>query len=169
MDFIRVKILLFMDEKMQNKNAIYAKIAIARKQLNLNEETYRELLINRYNKNSATLLTITQLTDLLHYFSELGVVFISKKNKKRTNSTVSPHSRPDWINITPSMPFYSQKRQILAIWKKLGYSMSSLDTRVQREFNCFSFIWLQDEKHIIALLTDLQKREFYFDQKQKNK
>ena len=90
---------------------------------------------------------------------------VIKTDKKRTNTKSNPHSRPDWINITPSMPFYAQKRQILAIWKKLGYSMSSLDTRVQREFNCYSFVWLRDEKSIIALLTDLQKREAAFEKK----
>lgn len=150
---------------MQNRNAVYAKIAIARKQLALDEDIYRELLLNKFNKNSAKELSDKELTALLRHFTECGVQFVSKNSKKRTNSTVTAHSRPDWINITPSMPFYSQKRQILAIWKKLGYSMSSLDTRVQREFNCYSFVWLRDEKSIIALLTDLQKREAAFEKK----
>ena len=110
-----------------------------------------------------------ELTALLRHFTECGVQFVSKTDKKRTNTKSSPHSRPDWINITPSMPFYSQKKQILAIWKKLGYSMTSLDTRVQREFGSYSFVWLKDEKSIIALLTDLQKRERAFDKKNKKK
>lgn len=146
----------------QNRNAIYAKIAIARKQLGLEDDIYRELLQNKFKKNSAKDLTDNELTRLLYHFTECGVRFVSKKNKKRSNISVNPHSRPDWIDITPGMPFYSQKKQILAIWKKLGYSMSSLDTRVQREFNCYSFVWLQEEKAIIALLTDLQKRERAF-------
>lgn len=47
--------------------------------------------------------------------------------------------------------------------------MTSLDTRVQREFGSYSFVWLKDEKSIIALLTDLQKRERAFDKKNKKK
>lgn len=146
---------------------MYAKIAIARKQLGLEDDIYRELLQNKFKKNSAKDLTDNELTRLLHHFTECGAQFVSKKSKKRSNTSVNPHSRPDWIDITPSMPFYSQKRQILAIWKKLGYSMSSLDTRVQREFNCYSFVWLQNEEAIIALLTDLQKRERAFNVKTK--
>lgn len=153
---------------MQNRKAIYAKIAIARKQLGLEEDLYRELLQNMFKKSSAKDLQDNELTKLLRHFAECGVQFVSKKSKKSSNTAVKPHSRPDWIDITPSMPFYNQKRQILAIWKKLGYSMTSLDTRVQREFNCYSFVWLQDEKAIIALLTDLQKRERAFDIKVKN-
>ena len=152
---------------MQNRKAMYAKIAIARKQLGLEDDIYRELLQNKFKKSSAKDLSDNELTRLLRHFAECGVQFVSKKNKKRSNTSVNPHSRPDWIEITPSMPFYSQKKQILAIWKKLGYSMSSLDIRVQREFNCYSFVWLQNEKAIIALLTDLQKRERAFDKKQK--
>lgn len=153
---------------MQNKKAIYAKIAIARKQLGLEEDLYRELLQNMFKKSSAKDLTDNELTRLLRHFVECGVQFMSKKSKKSSNTAVFPHSRPDWIDITPSMPFYAQKKQILAIWKKLGYSMTSLDTRVQREFNCYSFVWLQEEKAIIALLTDLQKRERAFN-KNENK
>lgn len=152
---------------MPNKKAVYAKIAIAKKQLGLDESLYRELLQNKFRKTSAKELSEKEVTALLRHFTECGVQFVSKTDKKRTNAQNSPHSRPDWINITPSMPFYSQKKQILAIWKKLGYSMSSLDTRVQREFNCYSFVWLKDEKSIIALLTDLQKRECTFDRKNK--
>lgn len=152
---------------MINRNAVYAKIAIARKQLGLDETLYRELLQNKFGKTSANELTEKELTVLLRHFAECGVQFVPKKSQKRTNTKVLPHSRPDWINLVPSMPYYTQKRQILAIWKKLGYSMSSLDTRVQREFGCYSFVWLQEEKNIIALLTDLQKRELAFDKKQK--
>lgn len=150
---------------MLNRKAIYAKIAIAKKQLGLDDTLYRELLQNKFQKASAKDLSEKELTALLRHFTECGVQFVSKTDKKRTNTKSNPHSRPDWIDITPSMPFYAQKRQILAIWKKLGYSMSSLDTRVRREFNCYSFIWLRDEKSIIALLTDLQKREAAFEKK----
>lgn len=154
---------------MPDRKAIYAKIAIAQKQLGLDDTLYRELLHNKFQKTSAKDLSEKELTALLRHFTECGVQFVSKTDKKRTNTKSSPHSRPDWINITPSMPFYSQKKQILAIWKKLGYSMTSLDTRVQREFGSYSFVWLKDEKSIIALLTDLQKRERAFDKKNKKK
>jgi len=78
---------------------------------------------------------------------------------------VTPHSRPDWIEITDSMPYAAEKRQILTIWRKLGYSMSSLDTRCKREFNVPLFVWMQDGEQICRLLSDLQRREKVFERR----
>ena len=73
---------------------------------------------------------------------------------------VSPElRRADWIEITDSMPFAKEKREILAIWHKLGYTMDSLDTRVKRAFGVECFEWLQDGGQISTLLSDLQRRE----------
>ena len=148
---------------MQNRNPIYAKIAIARKQLGLDEDNYRALLVGEFGKNSAKDLNMHELARLLQKFASLGVQFTAKGNNKK----VTPHARPDWIEITDSMPFAKQKREILAIWRKLGYSMSSLDTRINRQCKEYTFVWLQDEEQIKALLCDLQNREKAFDRKGK--
>mgnify|MGYP000169574497 FL=1 len=84
---------------------------------------------------------------------------------KSRNSRVTPHSRPDWIEITDSMPYAAEKRQILTIWRKLGYSMSSLDTRCKREFNVPLFVWMQDGEQVCRLLSDLQRREKAFERR----
>lgn len=149
---------------MQNKErlGIYAKIAIARKQLDLDEDTYREMLQNDFGKSSAKDLNVHELARLLQKFASLGVSF----THKGTNKKVTPHARPDWIEITDSMSFAKQKREILLIWRKLGYSMSSLDTRIKREFNCHLFVWLDKEADIKKLLCDLQSREKTFLRKQ---
>ena len=65
------------------------------------------------------------------------------------------------------MPHAREKRAILAIWRKLGYSMTSLDTRVKREFGAEIFVWLQDGAAVSRLLTDLQRREKAFERRQK--
>ena len=76
-------------------------------------------------------------------------------------------SRPDWIEITDAMPFAAEKRQILAIWRKLGYSMTSLDTRVKRAFGVPYFVWLRNGEQVSTLLSDLQRREKAFDKKRR--
>lgn len=86
---------------------------------------------------------------------------------KSRNSRVTPHGRPDFIEITDYMPYARQKRQILAIWRKLGYSMTSLDTRVKRAFGTHCFVWLQNGEQISTLLSDLQRREKAFEKKRK--
>ena len=65
------------------------------------------------------------------------------------------------------MPFAAEKRQILAIWRKLGYSMTSLNTRCKRAFGVELFVWMQNGKQISTLLSALQRREKAFDKKQK--
>ena len=63
------------------------------------------------------------------------------------------------------MPYAAEKRQILAIWRKLGYSMNSLDTRVKRAFGVPVFVWVQSRDQLSTLLSDLQRREKAFDRK----
>ncbi|MDE5832039.1 MAG: regulatory protein GemA [Desulfovibrio sp.] len=157
-----------MNEK-EMRLGLYRKIEVARKQLpDMDEVAFRSLLRTEFGVESRKEMTVNQLSRLVHYFaSNLGVKYTAPA--KSRNSRVTPHGRPDFIEITDSMPFATQKRQILAIWRKLGYSMTSLDTRVKREFGTHCFVWLQNGEKIKALLTDLQHREKAFDKKQAQK
>ena len=154
-----------MTEK-EMRLGLYRKIEVAKKQLpDMDEVAFRELLRTEFGVESRKDMTVNQLSRLVHYFArEFGVTF--KAPSKSRNNRVTPHGRPDFIEITNSMPYAAQKRQILAIWRKLGYSMTSLDTRVKREFGIHCFVWLHDADKIKALLTDLQHREKAFDKKQ---
>lgn len=144
-----------------SKKGMYAKIAIARKQLSMDNDTYRAKLQNEYGVQSATELNQHQLARLVQSLAALGAKYTSAGK----NDRVCGHTRPDWIEITDSMPHAQVKRQILAIWKKLGYSMSSLDTRVKRAFGVPVFVWLHDFDKLSVLLSDLQRREKAFDKK----
>jgi len=153
-----------MDEKKM-RLGLYAKIAIARKQLpDMDEEAYRARLRTEFGKESAAGLSIVQLSRLVHDFAvHDGVVYTAPA--KSRNPRVTPHGRPDFIEITDSMPYAAEKRQILAIWRKLGYSMNSLDTRVKRAFGVPIFVWMQNRDQLSTLLSDLQRREKAFDRK----
>lgn len=153
---------------MNEKNmrlGLYRKIEVARKQLpDMDEEAFRALLRSEYGVASRKDMSVNQLSRLVHYFAtEFGVKYTAPA--KSRNNSVTPHGRPDFIEITDSMPYAAEKRQILAIWRKLGYSMSSLDTRVKRAFGVHCFVWLQDGEKIGILLSDLQRREKSFDRK----
>lgn len=146
---------------------LYRKIEIARDQLpDMDEESFRQRLETNFGVRSRTKLSIHQLSQLVHDFAvKDGVVYTSPA--KGHNRTVKPHSRPDWVEITDSMSFAREKREILAIWRKLGYSMSSLDTRVKRAFGVPVFVWMQNGEQISTLLSDLQRRERAFERKQR--
>lgn len=152
-----------MDEKKM-RLGLYRKIEIVRKQLpDMDEEAFRDRLRNDYGVSSRKEMSVSQLSRLVHDFAREGVVFTAPAKAK--NKEVRPHSRPDWIEITDSMEYAPEKRQILAIWRKLGYSMSSLDTRVRRAFGVQLFVWMKDRDQLSTLLSDLQRRERAFDRK----
>lgn len=149
-------------DAQKERRGMYAKIAIARRQLPLmDEDAYRALLAEEFGERSATRLTRAQLARLLRIFAEMGVRYSSRG----TNRTVTAAARPDWIEVPDSAPHAAEKRQILAIWRKLGYSMTSLDTRIKRAFGIHCFVWLQNGEQISTLLSDLQRREKSFDRK----
>ena len=144
---------------------MYRKIEIARKQSpSFGESDFRELLQRRFGVTSRKSLTLNQLSRLIDELAEKGATFTVNGKEKKARYT--PASRADWIEITDSMPYAREKRQILAIWRKLGYSMTSLDTRVKRSFGTPFFIWLQDYDQIKTLMLDLRRREKAFDKKQ---
>lgn len=154
-------------DKSKIRFGLYRKIEIARKQLPLmDEEAFRALLRSEFGMESRKDMNIHQLSRLVQLFAErYGVKYTAPARSR--NSRVTPHGRPDFIEITDSMPYAREKRQILAIWRKLGYSMTSLDTRVKRAFGCHCFVWLQNGDHISTLLSDLQRREKAFEKKRK--
>ena len=152
------------DQKM--RLGLYRKIEIARKQLpHMDEEAFRALLRSEFGGESRKDMPIHQLSRLVQFFAEqYGVKYTAPQNRNRR---VTPLSRPDWIEITDTMPFAAEKRQILAIWRQLGSSMTSLDTRVKRAFGVPYFVWLQNGEQVSTLLSDLQRREKAFDKKRR--
>ena len=147
---------------------LYRKIEIARKQLPyMDEESFRALLRSEFGVSSRKDMTIHQLSRLVQHFAvRYGVTYTAPA--KSRNGRVTPLSRPDFIEITDSMPYAAEKRQILAIWRKLGYSMTSLNTRVKRAFGIHYFVWMQNGEQISTLLSDLQRREKSFERKRRH-
>ena len=146
-------------DKHTMRLGLYRKVEIARKQLpNMDEEAFRALLRSEFGVESRKDMTIHQLSRLVQLFAETYGVSYTAPARSR-NRRVTSLSRPDWIEISDSMPFAAEKRQILAIWRKLGYSITSLDTRVKRAFGCPYFVWLKNGEQISTLLSDLQRRE----------
>ena len=154
-------------DKSKIRVGLYRKIESARKQLpHMDEEAFRALLRSEFGVESRKDMNIHQLSRLLQLFAaQYGVTYTAPA--KSRNSRVTALSRPDWIEITDSMPYAAEKRQILAIWRKLGYSMTSLDTRCKRAFGVPVFVWMQDGAQISTLLSDLQRREKAFEKKRK--
>ena len=148
----------------ENRKPLYAKVAIARKQLPGMEEDdfFRDWLADKFwGKRSCRDLTFQELTRLVDLLGRMGAQYTSKAKKKQSR----PYVRADFIEIPDDDPFAQEKRMICAIWKKLGYSLTGLETRVSRQTGIVTILALSNKKELSAILTDLRKREKAFEKK----
>lgn len=141
-----------------NTKAMKAKIAIGRKQLGLDEDTYRAMLVEVTGKASAATCNEVELARLVDHLASKGAVFTCKHAKPgKPFRTGAAGRRSDFYPI-PDGPEAGRKRAICGMWKELGYDMMSLDTRCRRQFGVAAFHWLKDPAHLDTLARDLNKR-----------
>lgn len=141
------------------RNSLLAKIHIARKQLGMDETTYRAVLA-KFDVASSKDLTMKGLALLVDHMAKLGAEFTTATPKPGASSgyrAKAAQRRSEFYEI-PDGPRAKVKRYIAAMWKELGYDMVSLDTRARREFNVDAFRWLEDEEALHRLVRDLEKR-----------
>jgi len=147
-----------------NKQPLYAKIAIARKQLpGMDDDNFWRgwLSDNFWGKRSLRQFDYVELVRLVDLLGRMGAQYTTKAEKRQKR----PYVRADFIEIPDSDPNARTKRMICAIWRKLGYALTGLETRVERQTGLLSILGLHDGKTLSAILTDLQKREKAFDKK----
>ena len=125
-----------------------AQIHIARKDLALTDDAYRDILRLQFNVESSKDLTERQAKALIELFKSKGF---------RPKQPTKPRKNPDFITVNPG-PAAKQQRKILAMWNELGYGMAKLHTRVQTQFGVDRFEWLIDHDDLHILITDLAKR-----------
>lgn len=132
--------------------AALAKIHIARKELGLSDEAYRDLLHVQFKVESASKLTEQQAAGLLDIFRGKGW-----KPKKSLKQPCRKRRDGGFIEIKQG-PAAAQQRKVLALWNALGYDMDKLHTRCGRQFGVDRFEWLTEPKHLHVLITDLESR-----------
>ncbi|MDH5525556.1 MAG: regulatory protein GemA [Desulfobulbaceae bacterium] len=132
--------------------ADFAKIHIAKKELGLNDEAYRDLLYFQFSKSSSKDLTFQEVGKLLSFFRTKGWKPKYNVKKGRKGSTKSTNFK----EITG--PNAQQKRYILALWNNLGYDVAKLDARCKKQFGVERFEWLNEDRDLFVLVTDLRQR-----------
>ncbi|MBU4273997.1 MAG: regulatory protein GemA [Planctomycetes bacterium] len=132
--------------------AALAKIHIAKKELNLTDEAYRDMLHLHFQVSSAKDLKPQQVIVLLNKFRAKG--WRPKTNVK--NGRKGTGKSANFKEIVG--PNARQKKYILALWNALGYDVAKLDARCKKQFNVERFEWLKDEHDLFVLVTDLRQR-----------
>lgn len=137
---------------MKPTRAQLAKIHIAKKELQLTDEVYRDILSLNFGVSSARYLTTDQAVHLLDIFRAKGWSAKGTKSgkgiKKRSGN---------YIVISPG-PAAKRQRKILAMWNELGYAMEKLHSRCRKQFGVERFEWLTDGRDLHVLITDLSRR-----------
>ena len=137
---------------MAPSKALLAKIHIAKKELALDDESYRDLLHVQFGVDSAAKLTDQQAAGLLDIFRQRGWKL---KTSQKQPGTARRDGRYIEIKEGPSA---AQQRKVLAMWNALGYGMDKLHARCQRQFGVDRFEWLTEPRQLHILITDLQAR-----------
>ena len=138
-----------------------AKIHIAKKELALTDDAYRDILRLHFGVESARELDDRQAVVLLNRFKAKGW----KPSTRGQNSILSPDTkrapRPrrssSYIDL-PDTPDAAQQRKVVALWNELGYPMAALHSRVKRQFGVERMEWLRDHASLHILITDLEAR-----------
>jgi len=136
---------------MPPTRAQLAKIHIAKKELQLTDDIYCDILALNFKVESSKDLSDRQAVQLLEIFKSKGWKAKSstpKRQKKRSST---------FITIKPG-PTAAQQRKVLAMWNELGYAMEKLHTRCLKQFNVERFEWLQNHNDLHVLITDLTGR-----------
>jgi len=136
---------------MTPSNSALARIHIAKKELALTEEAYRDILWINFRVGSARELTEQQALELINLFKAKGWV------PKVGGPWGQRKSEGQFIEIKPG-PAAKQQRKVLALWHELGYDMTKLHARVKKQFGVDRFEWLEDNKALHILITDLEHR-----------
>lgn len=137
---------------MPPTKAQLAKIHIAKKELQLTDEVYRDILYLNFAAGSSQELTEVAAARMLDIMKAKGW-----KPKKSTSAPGTKKRDGNYIVIKPG-PAARQQRKVLAMWNELGYGMDKLHARCLRQFGLDRFEWLSDHDALHVLITDLAKR-----------
>jgi len=120
-----------------------AKIHIAKKQLGLDNETYREMLKNVTGKDSAKDLTAEEINTVMISFRKMGFGASTKKPAYK--------GRPHTINNQPML----QKIEALLADNNLSWAYA--DGIARNMFQVQKIAWLRTEAELKAVIAALDK------------
>lgn len=150
-------------KKKTIRQKLLAKVHIAKKEMGLDDDTYRELLFTAFRVRSAKDLTDIQLTQLLDIFRECG--WQQDKNKRYPDG----FGRKKYENLGKRKGFASPKqlRLIEALWDRVSRAKdkeAALRKFLENRFHVSHIKFLSDEKasRVIDALKDMFVRKAFY-------
>ena len=141
---------------MMNR-ADLAKIHIAKKELGLTDEAYRDMLHLHFGVSSAKDLLPKQVVVLLNNFRARG--WKPKKGAVVKHGRADQRRKDDNFIVIKPGPAARQQRKVLAMWAALGYDVAKLHARCKKQFGIERFEWVTEYDELHVLITDLEHRQ----------
>lgn len=136
------------------RRGLLAKVHCAKKDLAMDDATYRTILARLFGVESSKGLNVIQLAILVNHFISSGW----KGPTPPAARPRKPAGNKNFIEIPDSDPNAAIKRRILAMWRELGWKVSGIHARCKKQFGVESFLWLKDMNHLQTLSKDLETR-----------
>ena len=133
-----------------------AKIHIAKKELALTDDAYRDILRLHFQAESAKELNDRQGTALINLFRAKG--WAPSPRPAKAQRAPRPRRDSHYIDIPEGGPAAQQQRMVAGLWNELGYPMAALHSRVKRQFKVERLQWLTDHDSLHVLITDVEAR-----------
>lgn len=136
------------DRSQQRTRALFAKINIARQQLNMDEDDYRQLLLDHGGAMSLKNMNTGQLEKVLERMTKLGFQALPKKGK-------------------PGVAQHPMARKARALWISLYHlnvvhnpAEQALEAFAARQLKCEKLVWARqsDAYQLIEALKDMARR-----------
>ena len=134
-----------------------AKIHIAKKELGLTDEAYRDMLHLHFGVSSAKDLLPKQVVVLLNNFRARG--WKPKKGAVVKHGRADQRRKDDNFIVIKPGPAARQQRKVLAMWAALGYDVAKLHARCKKQFGIERFEWVTEYDELHVLITDLEHRQ----------
>jgi phage gp16-like protein len=124
-----------------------AKIKIAQKELQIDDDTYRQMLNNVTGKTSSTKLTIAERGNVLDQMRKLGMHFKKSKTKVAKSYPGKPHN------------MNAQREKIEALLADMKLKWSYADALAKRMFKVERVAWLKKKEQLSAVIAALSKEQ----------
>lgn len=149
-----------MTAKRDNRRTAIAQIHIAKKQLNLNDDTYRAALHAATGKTSCSDMAIGELYQALEYFKKCGFKATRRKTGGARRGKYSPQStgqvvdkiRAIWIEMAKGGLIKDGSEQALLAWVKRQSSKMNGGIGVD------SLEWLERDQAMASRVLESLKR-----------
>lgn len=134
----------------EDRNAPLRAVHASRRQLGLDDDTYRALLERVTGKRSAADLDAVQLRKVLTEMRRLGA---AQPTQPREGGRSKPAHYPGTPHNIDTLP--AQIEVVEALLTEMRLSWSYADAIARRMFRVERVAWLKDEKQVVAILSAL--------------